>query len=88
MFDATQVILAGALRGAGDVRIVMWGRLFAFTLFFVPASYLFACMPLPSETIKFILVYGSFYITTGILSIMFLIRIKSHKWENKQISSD
>ncbi|MCB9493429.1 MAG: MATE family efflux transporter [Epsilonproteobacteria bacterium] len=104
IFDFTQLVLAGALRGAGDVRTVMWGRLFSCACFFIPVSYVISQLPqagaghgfstqttgmlsayfmvLPpiSNELKFILIYGSFYVTTGLMGIIFVRRIKSRKW--------
>lgn len=82
VFDFTQVVLAGALRGASDVRFVMWSRFFACVCFFMPVSYWFSTFSHVTDATKFILVYGSFYITTGIMGLFFLQRIRSHKWHN------
>jgi Na+-driven multidrug efflux pump len=83
VFDFIQLILAGALRGAGDVKAVMWGRALACSLFFVPVSTFFSWLPIENQVIKFTLVYGSFYFNTAVMGIVFLYRIKSHKWQNK-----
>lgn len=83
VFDFIQLILAGALRGAGDVKAVMWGRFLSCTCFFVPVSMFFSWLPIQSTVIKFTLVYGSFYFNTAVMGIIFLYRIKSHKWQNK-----
>ncbi len=79
-FDFTQVFLAGALRGAGDVKTVMWTRFFVTFFFFVPLSYIFSCIPNISDVLRFVLVYGSFYVATGVMGLVFLYRIKSHAW--------
>jgi len=79
--DLTQVFLAGALRGAGDVRTVMWGRLFACLCFFVPISFLLSKLTMISELSRFTLIYSSFYLTTGLSGVIFLWRIKSRKWQ-------
>ncbi len=85
VFDYVQVILAGALRGAGDVKAVMWGRLFTCIVFFVPVSYFFHKLPLERVLLKFNLIYGSYYLMMGVMSIIFLVRAKSHKWHKPQI---
>jgi putative MATE family efflux protein len=58
VFDSTQVILAGALRGAGDVKTVMWTRFFACFCFFIPVSYILSMIPMSSPVVKFSLIYG------------------------------
>jgi len=79
-FDFSQVFLAGALRGAGDVKIVMWTRVLVCGFFFVPISYMFSTMPGIPDVLRFILVYSSFYVATGIIGLIYLYRIKSHAW--------
>lgn len=85
IFDFTQVVLAGALRGAGDVRTVMLTRLFLCFGFFVPVSWLLTQVTCVSPTVKFTLVYGSFYITTGLIGLRFWYRIKSRRWQKESI---
>ena len=44
-FDLIQLILSGALRGAGDVKVVMWTRLAVCIGYFGPVSYFWpACL--------------------------------------------
>ncbi|MFA5074762.1 MAG: MATE family efflux transporter [Candidatus Babeliales bacterium] len=83
VFDFIQLILAGALRGAGDVRTVMWVRFFCCLLFFGPLSYIFSNLNIQNPVYKFALVYGSFYLNTGIIGLIYLLRIKTPKWQNK-----
>lgn len=85
VFDFVQLILAGALRGAGDVKTVMWARFLCCLLFFVPVSTLFSWLPIENQILKFALIYGTFYFNTGIMGIIFLLRIKTPKWQNKEI---
>ncbi|MBD3231915.1 MATE family efflux transporter [Candidatus Dependentiae bacterium] len=85
VFDFIQLILAGALRGAGDVLTVMAARVLCFGLFFTPLAYIFSHMELGNPVIKFALVYGTFYFTTGLLGIIFLLRIKTPKWQKKKL---
>ena len=85
VFDLVQVILAGALRGAGDVRTVMWTR-FGVSLFvFGPAAYLFNLLPISNLVIKFSLVYSAYYLSTGTMAFFFLHRTLSHKWQKTKI---
>jgi len=85
ILDFTQVVLAAALRGAGDVRTVMLTRLVCCFCFFVPVSWLLAQIPGISTTLRFTLVYGSFYITTGLIGLRFWYRIKSRRWQKEKI---
>lgn len=85
IFDFTQLVLAGALRGAGDVKTVMWGRVLAVTFFFIPISYCLSFVPDTYQSLKFFLIYGSYYVATGIMGIIFLIRIKNRGWQKTEI---
>ncbi len=81
IFDFIQIILAGALRGAGDVKTVMYTRFFSCFFFFFPLAYLFgSVLTIEDELVKFILIYSSFYLNTALMGIIFLYRIKSKKW--------
>jgi putative MATE family efflux protein len=81
IFDFIQLILAGALRGAGDVKAVMWIRFISCTFFFVPISTFFSSLSINNQVIKFTLVYGSFYFNTAVMGLIFLYRIKTRKLE-------
>ncbi len=85
IFDFIQVIFAGALRGAGDVKTVMKVRFLSVALFFFPACYFASRVPTSNNNLKFIMIYGCYYLTTGIMSICFLKRIMSNKWQKKEI---
>ncbi len=85
VFDFVQLILAGALRGAGDVTSVMKVRFFSCLLFFTPVVTLISHMNIENQVLKFVLIYGSFYINNGIMGLFFLKRIKSAKWQHKEI---
>jgi len=80
VFDFIQLILAGALRGAGDVRTVMKARFFSCLLFFVPIAYLASKLPIKNVALKFAIVYGTFYLNTAIIGFIFMRRIMSGKW--------
>ncbi|MFH0897992.1 MAG: MATE family efflux transporter [bacterium] len=84
-FDFVQVIFSGALRGAGDVRSVMLIRFFSCIFFLFPASYVAAQIPTSNHNLKFVMVYGCYYLTTGIMSIFCLKRIMSNKWQKKEV---
>jgi Na+-driven multidrug efflux pump len=78
--DLIQLILAGALRGAGNVRMVMQTRLLVCIGFFVPVSYLLSTMQMPTFT-KFILIYSSFYVGNALMSVVYIRRFRSDVWQ-------
>ena len=85
VFDFIQLILAGALRGAGDVRTVMTIRFLSCFGFLIPVSYFFAHMDIASVTVKFTLVYSCFYINTGVMGMIFLWRILGRAWQRVKV---
>lgn len=84
-FDLLQLILSGALRGAANVRVVMWARLGTFVLYFIPVSYLFASAVFANPMIKFFLIYGSFYLGNAVMSIIYMWRLKGEEWKKQSI---
>lgn len=80
-FDLLQLILAGALRGASDVKTVMMVRLITCIVIFCPSSYLLAHVPIQSQIYKFVIVYGSFYVSNGIMSLIYIQRFRGHAWK-------
>ena len=85
IFDLIQLILAGALRGAGDVKTVMWTRSLSCGIILLPISYFFSHLTNLSDPIRFALTYGSFYFNTALIGLIFLWRIKGSKWLNKKV---
>jgi MATE family multidrug resistance protein len=83
-FDVLQLILAGALRGAADVRTVMMVRLIVCTIYFVPVSFLLSSMVAP-ELVKLILIYASFYVGNVLMSIIYIFRLRSGKWKKSSV---
>ncbi|KKP35710.1 MAG: MATE efflux family protein [candidate division TM6 bacterium GW2011_GWF2_32_72] len=84
-FDLLQLILSAALRGAANVKLVMWVRFFVCMFFFVPVSYLFTKLDIPNPLIRFILIYGSFYIANAIASAIYIKRFRDGRWKVKQL---
>ncbi len=82
-FDILQLILAGALRGAADVRVVMWTRLVLCAGFFAPLAFGFSRLETQSVVIKFILVYSSLYVCNAIMSMVYVWRLRRESWKEK-----
>jgi Na+-driven multidrug efflux pump len=80
-FDLLQIILASALRGAGNVKTVMLTRLIVIGAFFVPISYWLSGMPIENDLLKFMLIFGSFYIGNGLMSVVYIKRFRSDAWK-------
>jgi multidrug resistance protein, MATE family len=78
--DLAQLILAGALRGAGNVKTVMMVRFAVCFGFFIPFSYLVSCAPLGNDLLKFIGIYGVFYIGNGLMSLAYMYRLRGTEW--------
>ncbi len=78
IFDGLQVVLAGALRGAGNVKTVMWGRFLICLLFFVPVSWLISHSQIQSIIIKFTLVYSSFFVATAIIALIYIRKLRGN----------
>ncbi len=84
-FDVLQLVLAGALRATGNVRLVMIVRLAVFICFFMPVSYLFASLDIAHQGIQFVLIYGTFYVGCAIMSLIFINRFRGQRWKTKVI---
>jgi len=82
-FDLLQLILAGALRGVGDVRTVMWTRIIVCFGCFFPLSYIVSHLPIADEMVKFVLIYGMFYIGNAFMSLVYINRFRSNMWKSR-----
>lgn len=80
-FDLLQIILSSALRGAGNVKTVMITRLVVIGAFFVPVSYWFSGMPIENDLLKFMLIFGSFYIGNALMNVIYIKRFRSDAWK-------
>ncbi|MFT6765138.1 MAG: MATE family multidrug resistance protein [Alteromonas naphthalenivorans] len=84
-FDVLQLILAGALRGAANVRVVMWTRLIVCGLIFAPMAYGFSCLNTQNTVLKFILVYSSLYVCNAFMSLIYIKRFRQEAWKQKAV---
>lgn len=85
VFDLVQLILSGALRGTGNVHIVMMVRFVTCFCYFVPVSYLLSQWTFNSEVVKLVLLYGSFYLGNGLMSIWYIKRFRSEHWKTPKV---
>jgi len=84
-FDLLQLILAGALRGTTNVRIVMITRVVSAVCIFMPLSYLVSLLPFESLLLRFIVIYGSFNIVNGLTSLVYVYWFCSGRWQGKKV---
>lgn len=85
LFDVLQLILSAALRGAGDVQVVMWARMVITGLFFIPFAFVISLLPLENLLVKFILLYGSVHLSYAFMALIYIIRLKSGLWKKQSI---
>lgn len=83
--DVVQIIFAAALRGAGDVKRVMWVRSVACLGFFLPATYVINLIPGVPMDVKFVTMYTLYYTTTALMAILFYLRIRGTSWLAQKI---
>ena len=86
-FDVLQLILSASLRGAADVRAVMWARTVVAGLFFVPLAYAINLLAIENLLIKFILLYGSVHVSYAMMGFIYLFRFHSGAWKKQSIKS-
>lgn len=84
-FDLLQLVLSGALRGASNVKTVMMVRLVVCLGYFVPISYVLSNMPINNIALKFMLIYGSFYIGNALMSLVYIHRFRTDDWKSENI---
>lgn len=85
MFDLLQLILSGALRGAGDVQTVMITRLIVIAGYFIPITYGIAFLPLQTVASKMLVTYAAFLIGNGLMTIVYITRLKQDHWKKQNI---
>jgi len=82
-FDVLQLILAGAMRGASNVMTVMLTRVIVCVGFFAPVSYMFSVAPIQDPLVKFVLIYGSFYVGSAFMSFVYIHRFRGQDWKKR-----
>jgi putative MATE family efflux protein len=79
-FDFLQILLASALRGAGDVRAVMITRSLA-VLVFIPLSWAITKIEITNLALKFSMIYASYYLIVALMALAFLLRLRGNAWQ-------
>jgi putative MATE family efflux protein len=81
-FDVLQCLLAGAMRGTGSVKTVMWTRLICVVGIFGPLSYLFSSLSGVDPVYKFVLILAAYYLSNGCMSFVYVYRFRRDAWKN------
>jgi putative MATE family efflux protein len=81
IFDLLQLILSGALRGAGNIHTVMLVRCMIIFGFFIPVSWIITLFNFDSNVLKIVLIYASFYIGNGLMSLFYIKRFRGEEWK-------
>ena len=84
-FDLLQLVLSGALRGAANVKIVMFARMSIVFGYFVPMSYAISLLPIETVLMRMVLIYGSFYIGNALMGIIYISRFRGEMWKQQEI---
>lgn len=80
-FDLIQLILAAALRGANDVKVVMFARLIIIISFFLPLSWLLSHLDIENQGLKLFIIYGTYYVGNGLMSLIYIWRFRGERWK-------
>lgn len=86
LFDLLQVILAGALRGAANVRVVMVTRLIICACIFAPVSYWLSLLPVENPLLRFLLIYSTFYLADGLMGAVYIFWFRHDRWKQRTVS--
>jgi putative MATE family efflux protein len=78
--DVVQLLLSAILRGVGDVRTVMMVRVIGSVCCVLPLALLCSYLPF-TPFIRFILIYGSFYMGGGVMSFLYWRRLMGESWK-------
>lgn len=79
--DIVQLILSGAMRAIGDVKVVMWTRFVVIFCLFFPLSYYISGLPINDHGMKFTLIYGIFYICSIFMNFVYINKLRSDNWK-------
>jgi len=80
--DVLQVLLSGALRGAANVKVVMYTRLAVCTFFFLPVSWFISQAAIQDDAMKIVLIYASFYFGNALMTLVYINRFRGEEWKS------
>ena len=83
LFDATDVVISGALKGAGDARFVFWWMLIAAFLIWLPLVFVVAKVHNTMPAL-----WATMVVYVVIICIGSLVRWRRGKWKTFDLMSD
>jgi multidrug resistance protein, MATE family len=86
--DVIQLIVAAALRGAAQVKVVMWTRAIICSAVMFPLSYKLMHASIENPFVHFILVYGSLYFCYGLMGLVYIYYFQKNSWKKITIEEN
>lgn len=83
LFDVVQVVLSAALRGCAQMQTVLRVRAFTLLFFCFPIAYAASLVAFKSDFVRFMTIYGSFYISNGFMALWYIIWLRSERWSQE-----
>lgn len=83
LIDLLQLVLSAALRGAGDVKTVMWTRVGVIAGFFIPSTYIISMFSFSHIMYKMLATYAAFLIGNGLMSLVYMYRLSQNNWKKQ-----
>jgi MATE family multidrug resistance protein len=83
LIDLLQLVLSAALRGAGDVKTVMWTRVGVIACFFIPSTYIIAMFSFSHIVYKMLATYAAFLFGNGLMSLVYMYRLRQNNWKKQ-----
>ena len=87
IFDAVQIVLSAALRGASQVKTVMMARLLVTSFIFIPFTYGICHLPIANPLFKFMLLYSSAHLSFAIMGFIYIYVFKNGSWKRPKHAS-
>lgn len=84
LIDLLQLILSAALRGAGDVRTVMFTRVCVIALYFIPSTYVISWISFDAMVTKMLVIYATFLFGNALMSIVYVYRLRQNHWKKQK----